>query len=89
MTSPLTAKPASGPASDRVAPTQQPTAARWGVFDFDRLVESHEDPDIAVLAAYDNADATNRPGAYTVEELCPVQPTERAADCCREMDLPL
>ncbi|MEU7802669.1 hypothetical protein AB0B10_25755 [Micromonospora arborensis] len=84
MTSPLTAKSAS----DRVAPAQQPTAARWGVFDFDRLVESHEDPDIAVLAAYDNADATNRPGAYTVEELCPVDPTERAAGC-REMDLPL
>lgn len=63
---------------------------RWGVFDGDRLVDAHDDPEVARLAAWDNADATNRPaGAYKVEELCPLHPTERASECCPDVDVAL
>jgi len=57
-------------------PTQQ-----YGVFDGDRLVETHDDPTLAELAAADNADATNRPGAYTVEPLCPTCRDLPVGDC--------
>ncbi|XTZ13852.1 hypothetical protein ACQSSU_20360 [Micromonospora echinospora] len=53
----------------------------YGVFDGDRLVETHTDPEAARLAAADNADATDQPGAYTVEPLCPVCVDLPAGDC--------
>lgn len=63
---------------------RQPTIAageRFGVFDGDRLVESHADGDVAHQAALDNADATDRPGAYEVRPLCPRHPDEPADEC--------
>ncbi|MEU3455643.1 hypothetical protein ABZ671_18880 [Micromonospora sp. NPDC006766] len=60
----------------RAAPIQQ-----YGVFDGDRLVETHTDPEVARLAAADNADATGRPGAYTVEPLCLTCRDLPAGDC--------